>query len=217
MRGKRFTLVELLIVIAIIAILASMLLPALNKAKETAKMATCINNLKQLGLAVNMYADDNNEMSPGSYDQVTNKAWATQLVDSSYVTNKSILHCPGWRPFEYNGQFRTYGMVIPTIHDAYRVDWGYYRYCGFNFKNTKNSSNIPLFCDTISTSNDSNYLYQCYYTYKKIGIDANSCIHLRHNKKSVFLFVDGHVDKAGEEKIKTFDGVEGGACNVYYN
>ncbi|MBR2358410.1 MAG: DUF1559 domain-containing protein [Lentisphaeria bacterium] len=67
---QRFTLIELLVVIAIIAILAAMLLPALSAARERARSSNCIGKLKQVGLAMQMYADDHKETLPPRYTHI---------------------------------------------------------------------------------------------------------------------------------------------------
>jgi prepilin-type N-terminal cleavage/methylation domain-containing protein len=74
----RFTLIELLVVIAIIAILAAMLLPSLQSARSTARKASCVNKMKQLGVASGMYADDNEEV-PVRNQVYGGTGWAQQL------------------------------------------------------------------------------------------------------------------------------------------
>ena len=87
MKRVAFTLVELLVVIAIIAILAALLLPALARAKAKAKRTACFNNLKQVNLAVQLYAGDNNDTLPA----VTNISYSAIVPNHVWIFYKPLV------------------------------------------------------------------------------------------------------------------------------
>jgi prepilin-type N-terminal cleavage/methylation domain-containing protein/prepilin-type processing-associated H-X9-DG protein len=99
MRTKRgFTLIELLVVIAIIAILAAILFPVFAQAREAARKTSCLSNLKQFNIAVQMYAQDYDELLPGLFQTGSNSpyygVWPWPVLVEPYVKSDALQDCP---------------------------------------------------------------------------------------------------------------------------
>ncbi len=167
MKKDGFTLVEMLVVIAILAALAGLLLPALSGARERARRTTCINNLRQLGVAYEMYAEDHYEKFP---DQQT--ALYSGATDSSfksiypyYIKTTKTFWCPSSINRKLpppDGDIGEYHSVPPTDNNwsDWRNDW--YASYAFVFgltTNNKSSKPVPMISDRgiYNTRNLSNY------------------------------------------------------------
>ena len=99
MKKNGFTLIELLVVISIICYLASLLTPAFGRAREAARTAQCVNNLRQIGLGIHMYIDEHDfQLPPVLFKDGT--AWYNAL--EPYIDDDQVFACPNYRYHDYD-------------------------------------------------------------------------------------------------------------------
>lgn len=201
-----FTLIELLVVISIIAILASMLLPALSKAKEKSKTISCQSSLKQIGTAVFGYVGDYSEYLPHAGDSSSTRldgasiCWKAQVAPylgitelSKYKLEHGIFNCPSQKNtcvlgYGDNGFYGGYGWNWRYL--GYRDDPVYEpAWCKI--------SSISKPSQTIEIGDTSDYYYTnsssaftCLYLYSNSDIEF---IADRHSNGGSYAWADGHV------------------------
>jgi len=182
---KGFTLIELLVVIAIIAILAAILFPVFARAREKARQTACLNNVKELTLAVLMYVQDYDERFPQSSMPASVTPWFT--LCGPYIKNQQILVCPSESDttayYSWAGTRYTYAV-------NYR--FFYYSYAIRSLGDFRRPAEQMLLCHDGGPNSNYHYTWADYY--------GQPCCKL-HNGGSNLGFIDGHAKWWGPLQI----------------
>jgi len=205
--AKSFTLIELLLVVAVIVILAGLLLPALSTAREKAKQINCANNLKQCGFAMLGYTNDYNGAA-WMFKVTPNYEWPKIFNDLRYLPNEKLAACPSMTPYYYDRNLQ-YGYLAYGFRSPYDSPasywlisytgatlWGYF----YPYK-INNPSSFLYFADTYSSP-----VYPQIYIFRITNGAANdNGIHIRHNNNANCWFADGHVKACNKQELLGYE------------
>lgn len=199
-----FTLIELLVVIAIIALLAGMLLPALSRAKAKGKQTACINSLRQIGLAMRMYAEDNQGMLPTTtHGGSTNASWIYQLAGQLANVDR-IRICPSDSKREERLAARASSYALNEYTSVDLVDP-----FGRLLESFRKLDALPKPSDTMTTFEISDAAGVSLFndhTHSRNWSSWSSVVAdiqpYRHGASANYLFADGHVQSLAAAQLK---------------
>jgi len=210
---KKFTLIELLIVVAIIGILASLLLPSLGRARNKAKDAVCLSNQRQIGILVQSYVLANDDILPNH--RIGNKSYIEFIEDEP---TEDLYLCPRNPVWTYSDGSSVTAKSSTVLERLHLTSYGYNGWwlglaeynagqggqpMGKNYmriQEAKTPNDLMVTADTKPIMHNGNYQWGCsvWYPFRKTSnpdkIEGAYAAHGNKDKMSTVLFLDGHVN-----------------------